>query len=79
MFGNVYGAPKVTPKPTVSAAAPRGNTTGPASSAYSYGRPMAGVSAAPVSVVINTQKVTPTVTPKTIAKAVVSTASMRRG
>jgi hypothetical protein len=66
-------------KPTASASAPRGNTTQPSSSGntYSYGRSMAG--AAPVAVTINTQRVTPTVTPKTISKAIVSQTSSRRG
>jgi hypothetical protein len=65
-------------KPTASASAPRGNTTQPSSSGntYSYGRSMAG--AAPVAVTINTQRVTPTVTPKTIAKAVTGSTGTRR-
>jgi hypothetical protein len=62
--------PAVTPKPTATAyKAP----------AMPYVSSSAFASRLPVSVTINTQKVTPTVTPKTIAKAVVTQTSSRRG
>ncbi len=84
-FGNIYGPPSANyGKPAISAVKPaatpiltRAQATA-GSNIPAYGRAMAGAAPQPVTVNINTNKVTPTVTPKTVAAAVANSTNSRR-